>query len=61
MLPLARVSINVRIGGGGWHATDNPSGRFIQWDVPTHIEDTVVVTAIGYDNLNGFTHDIVVV
>lgn len=36
-------------------------GVFIARDVPIHIEDTVVVTRGGYENLNAFTHDLVVV
>jgi Xaa-Pro aminopeptidase len=36
-------------------------GVFIQRDVPIHIEDTVLVTANGWETLNGFTHDLVVV
>ncbi len=36
-------------------------GVFIRRDVPIHIEDTVVVTPTGCENLNGFTHDMVVV
>jgi Xaa-Pro dipeptidase len=36
-------------------------GVFIQRNVPIHIEDTVLVTANGWETLNGFTHDLVVV
>ena len=36
-------------------------GVFIQRDVPIHIEDTVVVTADGCENLNAFTHELVIV
>jgi len=36
-------------------------GVFIERDVPIHIEDTVVVTANGYENLNAFTHEMIVV
>ena len=36
-------------------------GVFIARDVPIHIEDTVVVTSGGYENLNAFTHDLVIV
>jgi Xaa-Pro dipeptidase len=36
-------------------------GVFIQRDVPIHIEDTVVVTGDGHENLNRFTHEMIVV
>ena len=36
-------------------------GVFYRRDVPIHIEDTVVVTADGYESLNKYTHDLVVV
>lgn len=36
-------------------------GVFIARDIPIHIEDTVVVTPGGYQNLNAYTHDLVVV
>jgi Xaa-Pro aminopeptidase len=36
-------------------------GVFIARDVPIHIEDTVVVTADGWQNLNAYTHDVVTV
>ncbi len=36
-------------------------GVFIKRDVPIHIEDTVLVTDDGYENLNGYTHEMVVV
>jgi Xaa-Pro dipeptidase len=51
---------NKRLLEPGMVFTIDP-GVFIRRDVPIHIEDTVVVTASGYDNLNRFTHDIVVV
>jgi Xaa-Pro aminopeptidase len=36
-------------------------GVFIARDVPIHIEDTIVVTEDGWESLNKFTHDLVVV
>jgi Xaa-Pro dipeptidase len=36
-------------------------GVFIARDVPIHIEDTIVVTEDGWESLNTFTHDLVVV
>jgi Xaa-Pro aminopeptidase len=36
-------------------------GVFIRRDVPIHIEDTVLVTADGCENLNSFTHELTVV
>jgi Xaa-Pro aminopeptidase len=51
---------NKRLLEPGMVFTIDP-GVFIRRDVPIHIEDTVVVTANGYENLNSYTHDLVVV
>ena len=51
---------NKRLLETGMVFTIDP-GVFIKRDCPIHIEDTVVVTASGYESLNSFTHDMVVV
>jgi len=51
---------NQRLLEPGMVFTIDP-GVFIRRDVPIHIEDTVVVTATGYENLNSFTHEMIVV
>jgi Xaa-Pro aminopeptidase len=51
---------NKRLLEPGMVFTIDP-GVFIERDVPIHIEDTVVVTADGYENLNAFTHEMIVV
>ncbi len=51
---------NKRVLEPGMVFTIDP-GVFIRRDVPIHIEDTVVVTANGYENLNAFTHEMIMV
>jgi len=57
--PLLQLG-NKRLLEPGMVFTIDP-GVFIKRDVPIHIEDTVVVTVSGYENLNAFTHEMVVV
>jgi Xaa-Pro dipeptidase len=57
--PLLQLG-NKKVLEPGMVFTIDP-GVFIRRDVPIHIEDTVVVTANGYENLNSFTHEMVVV
>jgi Xaa-Pro dipeptidase len=57
--PLLQTGNKRRLEAGMVFTID--PGVFIRRDVPIHIEDTVVVTDTGYENLNGFTHEIVVV